>query len=101
VADHIAVMYAGEFVEVGTTEQLIFDPRHPYTKALMGSMLSAEPGQKQKKPIAIEGAPPNLANPIQGCRFAERCPVARKECHINKQEIRIVAERQVRCDYAE
>jgi peptide/nickel transport system ATP-binding protein len=100
VADHIAVMYAGEFVEVGTTEQLIFDPRHPYTKALMGSMLSAEPGQKQKKPVAIEGAPPNLANPIQGCRFAERCPVARKECHVNKQEIRIVGERQVRCDYA-
>jgi peptide/nickel transport system ATP-binding protein len=101
VADNIAIMYAGEFVEVGTTEQIVFDPRHPYTKALMGAMLSAEPGQKQKKPTAIEGAPPNLANPIEGCRFAERCPVAKPECRKNKQDIRIVAGRQVRREYAE
>ena len=101
VASRIAVMYAGEFVELGTTDQVIFDPRHPYTKALMGAMLSAEPGQKQKKPVAIEGAPPNLAYPITGCRFAERCPQVRPECKVNKQEIRIVADRQVRCDYAE
>jgi peptide/nickel transport system ATP-binding protein len=101
VSNRIAIMYAGEFVELGTTEQIIFDPRHPYTKALMGSMLSAEPGQKQKKPVAIEGAPPNLANPITGCRFAPRCPQVRDECKVNKQEIRIVGDRQVRCDYAQ
>jgi peptide/nickel transport system ATP-binding protein len=101
VAKRIAIMYAGEFVELGTTEQIIFDPRQPYTKALMGAMLSAEPGQKQRKPVAIEGAPPNLAKPIVGCRFAERCPQVREECKVNRQEIRIVAERQVRCDYAE
>jgi peptide/nickel transport system ATP-binding protein len=101
VAKRIAVMYAGEFVELGTTEQIIFDARHPYTKALMGSMLSAEPGQKQKKPVAIEGAPPNLAKPITGCRFAARCPQVRDACKVNKQEIRIVGDRQVRCDYAE
>jgi len=101
VANNIAIMYAGEIVEKGTAEQVVFDPRHPYTKALMGAMLSAEPGQKQRKPTAIEGAPPNLANPITGCRFAERCPSAKPECKQNKQEIRIVGERQVRCDYAE
>ena len=101
VANNIAIMYAGEIVEKGTAEQVVFDPRHPYTKALMGAMLSAEPGQKQRKPTAIEGAPPNLANPITGCRFAERCPSAKPECRQNKQEIRIVGERQVRCDYAE
>jgi peptide/nickel transport system ATP-binding protein len=100
VADRIAVMYAGEFVELGTTKQVIFDPRQPYTQALMGAMLSAEPGQKQKKPVAIEGAPPNLAKPLFGCRFAERCPVARPDCTTTQQEIRIVAERQVRCAYA-
>ncbi len=100
VADRIAIMYAGEFVELGTTDQIIFDPRQPYTKALMGAMLSAEPGQKQKKPVAIEGAPPNLANPLEGCRFAPRCPEAREDCKTKKQEIRIVADRQVRCDYA-
>jgi peptide/nickel transport system ATP-binding protein len=101
VADNIGIMYAGEFVEMGTTEQIVFDPRHPYTKALMGAMLSAEPGQKQKKPTAIEGAPPNLAKPIEGCRFAERCPVAKPECRKNKQNIRIVGDRQVRCEYAQ
>jgi peptide/nickel transport system ATP-binding protein len=100
VADRIAIMYAGEFVEVGTTDQIIFDPRQPYTRALMGAMLSAEPGQKQRKPVAIEGAPPNLAKPIEGCRFADRCPAARPDCKTTKQEIRIVAERQVRCAYA-
>ena len=100
VAGRIAIMYAGEFVEVGTTEQVVFDPRHPYTRALMGAMLEAEPGQKQKKPVAIEGAPPNLAKPIAGCRFAERCPVAKPDCKNVKQEIRMVAERQVRCAYA-
>ncbi|MDR2728252.1 MAG: ABC transporter ATP-binding protein, partial [Chitinispirillales bacterium] len=89
VADNIAIMYAGEIVEKGTAEQVVFDPRHPYTKALMGAMLSAEPGQKQRKPTAIEGAPPNLANPIEGCRFAERCPSATPECKLKKQEIRI------------
>lgn len=101
VANNIAIMYAGQIVEKGTTEQIVFDPRHPYTKALMGAMLSAEAGQRQKKPMAIEGAPPNLANPISGCRFAERCPVARPECKLKDQDIRMVGGRQVRCDYAE
>jgi len=101
VANNIAIMYAGEIVEKGTTEQIVFDPRHPYTRALMGAMLSAEPGQRQRKPVAIEGAPPNLANPISGCRFADRCPVARPECKLKDQKIRMVGGRQVRCDYAD
>ena len=101
VSSRIAVMYAGEFVELGTTEQVIFDSRMPYTKALMGSMLSAEPGQKSKKPIAIEGAPPNLAHKITGCRFAERCPEVRPDCKETEQVIRLVKEREVRCMYAE
>jgi peptide/nickel transport system ATP-binding protein len=101
VSSSIAVMYAGEFVEMGTTEQIIYDGRQPYTKALMGSMLSAEPGQRGKKPVAIEGAPPNLARAIAGCRFAERCPTARPECRTHEQSLRVVRERQVRCEYAD
>lgn len=100
VASSIAVMYAGEFVEVGRTEQIIFDARQPYTRALMSSMLSAEAGQRGKKPIAIEGAPPNLAKRIAGCRFAERCPEVRPDCSTTEQELRVVAERKVRCRYA-
>ncbi len=101
VSSSIAVMYAGEFVEMGTTEQIIYDGRQPYTHALMGSMLSAEPGQRTKKPVSIEGAPPNLAFPITGCRFAERCPVVRPDCKSTEQVIRIVKDREVRCRYAE
>jgi peptide/nickel transport system ATP-binding protein len=101
VSSSIAVMYAGEFVEFGKTEQVIFDGRMPYTRALMGSMLSAEPGQKTKKPIAIEGAPPNLANKISGCRFAERCPVVQPDCPRTEQVLRTVKERLVRCRYAD
>jgi peptide/nickel transport system ATP-binding protein len=101
VSSRIAVMYAGEFVELGTAEQVIFDSQQPYTRALMGSMLSAEPGQKSKKPVAIEGAPPNLAHAIKGCRFAERCPEARPDCKETQQVIRIVKKREVRCMYAE
>ena len=101
VADNIAIMYAGEFVEKGTAEQIVFSPKHPYTKALMGAMLSAEPGQKDRKPTAIEGAPPSLAKTIVGCRFAARCPVAKPECTQKKQDIRMFADRLVRCDYAE
>ncbi|MDR3011996.1 MAG: ABC transporter ATP-binding protein [Chitinispirillales bacterium] len=101
VADNIAIMYAGQIVEKGTAEQVVFDPRHPYTKALMGAMLSADEGQKSRKPTAIEGAPPNLANPISGCRFAERCPSVKPDCKNKEQVIRIVGDRQVRCEYAE
>jgi peptide/nickel transport system ATP-binding protein len=101
VSGRIAVMYAGEFVELGTTEQVIFDSRQPYTRALMGSMLSAEPGHKAEKPVAIEGAPPNLAYRITGCRFAERCPEVRPDCKQNEQIIRLVKGREVRCQYAE
>lgn len=101
VSNRIAVMYAGQFVEVGTTEQVIYDGRQPYTRALMSSMLSAEPGQKSRRPVAIEGAPPNLALPISGCRFAERCPGVKPDCSRKEQTLRDVAGRQVRCMYAE
>jgi peptide/nickel transport system ATP-binding protein len=101
VSSRIAVMYAGEIVELGTTDQIVGDGRAPYTKALMGSMLSAEAGQRSKKPVAIEGAPPDLGKPISGCRFAARCPQVRADCKTDKQPIRTVAGRLVRCNYAE
>jgi peptide/nickel transport system ATP-binding protein len=101
VATSIAVMYAGEFVEYGTTEEIVHDPRQPYTKALMGSMLSAEPGQRDRKPVAIDGAPPDLGRPIAGCRFAARCPSARTDCRSSRQALRSIGGRLVRCAHAE
>ncbi len=100
VADNIAIMYAGEFVEMGTAEQVVKDPRHPYTQALMGAMLSSESSQRSRKPVAIEGAPPSLSQTMVGCRFAERCTRACPDCKKNTQSIRMVGDRLVRCDYA-
>ena len=100
VADNIAIMYAGEIVEKGTSEQVVKDPRHPYTQALMGAMLSTEASQRNRHPVAIEGAPPSLKNKIVGCRFAPRCKMACEDCKKNTQNLRIVGDRDVRCDYA-
>ncbi len=101
VSDRIAVMYAGEIAELGTAEQVILDGRHPYTRALMGSMLTAEPGQRGKKAIAIDGAPPDLGRSITGCRFAPRCPQVQADCKVERQGLRVVQERQVRCNHAQ
>ncbi len=80
VADDIVVMYAGELVEEGTTEEVIFDPMHPYTHALMGSIIVPEDGMKAQKLTAIPGAPPNLKSVPPGCRFYDRCQYAHDEC---------------------
>jgi peptide/nickel transport system ATP-binding protein len=100
VSGRVAVMYAGEFAELGTSDQVILDGRHPYTKALMSSTLEVEPGTRGKRPTALEGAPPNLAKRIEGCRFAARCPQVQDDCRQTTQPLRLVAGRSVRCNHA-
>ena len=80
VTDDIMVMYAGQIVEKGTAREMVFDPVHPYSHGLMGSILVPEEGTRGSKLTAIPGTPPNLKKPPQGCRFAERCRFARPEC---------------------
>lgn len=99
VTDDIVVMYAGEIVERGTAKQMVFDPLHPYTKKLMGSIIVPEEGMKGHKLEAIPGAPPNLKNVPPGCRFAERCSYATRECKEGKIDNKIVDERIYRCIY--
>ena len=73
LADRIAVMYLGEIVEEGTAKEILDEPAHPYTKAL----LSAAPqlnGNANR--VALRGEPPSPVNPPSGCRFAPRCPYA-------------------------
>ncbi len=84
VADDIVVMYAGELVEKGTGEEVIFDPVHPYSHALMGSIIVPEEGMRTHKLSAIPGAPPNLKKVPPGCRFAERCIYADDTCRQNR-----------------
>jgi len=80
VTDDIMVMYAGQIVEKGTAKEVVFDPLHPYSKGLMGSIIVPEEGVRDVKLTAIPGTPPNLKNPPAGCRFAERCKYATPEC---------------------
>ena len=80
VTDDIMVMYAGQIVEKGTAHEMVFDPVHPYSHGLMGSILVPEEGTRGTKLTAIPGTPPNLKKPPQGCRFAERCKYAKPEC---------------------
>jgi peptide/nickel transport system ATP-binding protein len=82
VTDDIMVMYAGQIVEKGTADEVIFDPIHPYSKALMGSIIVPEAGLRGVKLTAIPGTPPNLKNPPSGCRFAERCKFVMPECKV-------------------
>jgi len=87
VTDDIMVMYAGQIVETGTADQMVFDPLHPYSKGLMGSILVPEDGTREAKIIAIPGTPPNLKNPPEGCRFAERCKYVKPQCKVYGVEL--------------
>lgn len=82
VTDDIMVMYAGQIVEKGTSKEMVFDPIHPYSKGLMGSIIVPEEGTRDVKLEAIPGTPPNLKKPPQGCRFAARCKYAKPICKV-------------------
>jgi peptide/nickel transport system ATP-binding protein len=73
IADRIAVMYAGRIVEEGTLDQIFYDPQHPYTWGLLGSITRVDKPRPERLP-AIAGLPPSLADRPQGCHFRPRCP---------------------------
>lgn len=94
----VMVMYAGTLVESGPTEEVIASPKHPYTIGLINavSVLGSD-----KQPISIPGSPPDLMEKIDGCRFAQRCPLATSICKDQMPEAVVIAspggERMVRC----
>jgi peptide/nickel transport system ATP-binding protein len=73
LADRIAVMYAGRIVEHGTLDDIFYDPQHPYTWGLLGSITRVDRSRPKRLP-AIAGLPPSLANRPLGCHFRPRCP---------------------------
>ncbi len=80
IADSILVMYAGQLSEKAPTETIFQDPRHPYTKMLIGSLPKVGVRHQEERLLGIPGSPPRLLNPPAGCRFRERCPVAFDRC---------------------
>jgi peptide/nickel transport system ATP-binding protein len=73
IADRIIVMYAGRVVEEGTLDELFYDPQHPYTWGLLGSITRVDRDRSERLP-AIPGLPPSLLAPPKGCHFRPRCP---------------------------
>ncbi len=79
IADRIVVMYAGRVVEQGTLDEIFYDPQHPYTWGLLGSITRVDRDRSERLP-AIPGMPPSLLAPPQGCHFRPRCPHAFERC---------------------
>jgi peptide/nickel transport system ATP-binding protein len=88
-ADRIAVMYAGKLVETGSTEEVFYRPRMPYTLGLLGSLPRLD--QVHERLTPIQGAPPSLLNLPPGCPFTPRCPLAEEICDKEEPEL-LVAE---------
>ena len=76
ISDRIGIMYGGQMVEFGSSEEIYNNPKHPYTKGLLESI----PRLKGNPPKYIKGIPPNLTEKPDECRFIERCPLAVEKC---------------------
>ena len=98
MADRVAVMYAGQIVELAPAKELLRRPLHPYTKALMASVPKLH-GDAQRL-TAIPGNVPRIGNFPPGCRFAPRCPMAKPECSKKKPALlEVETGRWVRCPF--
>ena len=83
MADRIGVMYLGRIVEEGPASEVVKNPKHPYTKALIDSIPVPDPDFKHdENAIKLTGEPPSAVNPPEGCRFRPRCPFAGEECKV-------------------
>jgi len=95
VADKIAVMYAGDMVEIGATEEVIKSPLHPYTQGLVSCIPS---GRKSQGPLkTVPGTAPSLLHPPSGCRYHPRCPYAMDICKTTDPELIHVENSSVAC----
>jgi len=95
MADKIAVMYAGHMVEFAENEKIYYEPKHPYTKALLESIPNTDINDLTLK--YIPGSPPDLADPPKGCRFAPRCPFAKDICFEKEPPVFEVEGSKVKC----
>src|SRR5467141_574 len=86
LADRIAVMYLGKIVEIGPTRELIKNPRHPYTKALVSVVPVPDPDRRRQR-IILKGERPDPSDIPPGCRFHPRCPVAFERCGWTVKEV--------------
>lgn len=86
IADEIMVMYGGNMVEKGKTQDIFFNPKHPYTKGLLNSVPNPDNLVKERL-IPIDGQPPDLLNPPKGCPFSPRCPNTMRICLMKNPDL--------------
>jgi oligopeptide/dipeptide ABC transporter ATP-binding protein len=99
VGDRIGVMYSGRIVEMGPAFDVIREPRHPYTRALVSVVPVPDP-TLQRKRIVLRGEVPDPVDVPVGCRFHPRCPIAKERCKTEDPEIQnVTAEHQVACHF--
>ncbi|HWO75909.1 MAG TPA: ABC transporter ATP-binding protein [Bacillus sp. (in: firmicutes)] len=97
MCERIIVMYGGQIVEEGTTREVFYSPKHPYTWGLIRSLPKVTTGEK-KKLIPIPGSPPDLLDPPKGCPFAARCEHAMKICELRPpQDTQVSDTHRVSC----
>jgi oligopeptide/dipeptide ABC transporter ATP-binding protein len=97
IADRIAVMYLGRIVEHGPSLQILQNPQHPYTKALLSVVPVPNPRQRRQR-IILQGETPNPINLPSGCRFHPRCPIAQPHCREIDPQLRLIpAGHEVAC----
>ncbi len=101
IADRVAVMYVGKVVEVGSTDDLFYNPKMPYTEALLSSLPQPDP-RKRIRPTALAGDVPSPANPPSGCYFHPRCPYAQDICKTETPPLRDIGGNHLAaCHFAE
>ncbi|MEA5095515.1 Oligopeptide transport ATP-binding protein OppF [bioreactor metagenome] len=98
ISDRVAVMYLGKIVEFGPTEEVINNPKHPYTEGLMAASPIMDPHDRDKEKYIMQGDPGSLINLPSGCHFHPRCPYASEHCKEESPQIIVLPDgHQVDC----
>jgi len=98
ISDRVAVMYLGKIVETGPASEIIESPAHPYTRALVSAIPTANPDEERaRQRIVLPGDPPSPINPPQGCTFHPRCPYATDACKVEMPALVAQGGREVAC----
>lgn len=99
ISDRVCVMFLGKICEVGNTEDIFKNPRHPYTYFLLSSTPKPDPTQRKEDKEILSGEAPSPVNPPSGCRFHTRCPYAKEICSQKEPEPAMIDERIVSCHF--
>ncbi len=99
ISDRVSVMLLGKICETGPAADIFTDPKHPYTRALVNSLLLPDPAMRNEEKELISGDLPDLIDPPSGCRFHTACPYATMVCSGDEPEMQKAGERETACHH--